>query len=133
MAKLWISQTRGCWVDLFEGPLFSGHSLRLFGPADYVNLWVGPEEWGDEARSIIVGPCAYVLCFEELNFDNSALWLAPKQRIPNVADLPTPEGLDSIRVFDRPPFAAEPGFDAYARQHAATTRSDERPSQRGTG
>ena len=54
MAKLWISQSKGCWVDLFEGPLFSGRSLRLFGPADFVNLWVGHEEWGDEARSIAV-------------------------------------------------------------------------------
>jgi len=130
MAKLWISQSKGCWVDLFEGPLFSGRSLRLFGPADFVNLWVGHEEWGDEARSIAVGPCAYVLCFEELNFKASAVWLAPNERVANVADLPTLEELDSLRLFDRPPFATEPGYDAYARRHAGAGRGS---SQRGTG
>ena len=136
MAKLWISQSKGCWVDLFEGPLFSGRTIRLFGPADFVNLWVGPEKWGDEVRSIVVGPCAYVLCFEELNFKHSVVWLTPNQRVASVADLPTTEELDSIRLFDRPPFAAESGFDAYARQHSgslAALRAAGGSSHSGTG
>ena len=130
MAKLWITRSKGCWVDLFEGPLFSGRSLRLFGPADFVNLSIGSNEWGSEVRSLTVGPNTYVLCFEELNFEASAVWLAPNERVENVADLPTPEELDSIRLFDRPPFAAEPGFDAYARRHSGAGRGS---SQSGTG
>lgn len=117
MAKLWISQTKGCWVDLYEGVGFVGRRLRLFGPADYVNLSVGPPEWGDEVRSVVVGPCAYVQCFEELNFTNSVVWLVPKQRVRDVAELPTREELDSIRLFDRPPFASEAGFQSYAGWH----------------
>ena len=118
MAKFWLSQSRGCWVDLFEGAIFSGRRLRLYGPADYVNLRVGPREWGDQLRSIIVGPCAYVQCFEELNFRGSVIWLTPNERVATVADLPTAEALDSIRLFDRPPFASEPGFEAYARRQS---------------
>jgi hypothetical protein len=117
MARLWVSQSKGCWVDLFESPGFAGKRLRLFGPADYVNLWIGPAEWGDEVHSMIAGPCAYVQCFEELNFKESAVWLVPNQRVPLVADLPTREEMDSIRLFDRPPFACEPGFEAYAGWH----------------
>ena len=117
MARFWISQSKGCWVDLFEAPGFAGRRLRLFGPGDYVNLWVGPEEWGDEVRSIVVGPCAFAQCFEELNFRDSVVWLAPNQRVAAVAEMPTSEELDSIRIFDRPPFASEPGFEAYARWH----------------
>jgi hypothetical protein len=117
MAKLWVSQSKGCWVDLFEEPHFAGRRLRLFGPADYVNLWVGPEEWGDEIRSMIAGPCAYVQCFEELNFKNSVAWVIPNQWVADVSALPTADELDSIRLFDRPPFASEPGFDAYAGFH----------------
>ena len=117
MARFWISQSKGCWIDLFEEPAFGGRRLRLFGPADYVNLWVGPGDWGDEIRSIIVGPCAYALCFEELNFRDSVVWLTPGQRVADVTDLPTQEELDSLRLFDRPPFASEPGFGAYARWH----------------
>jgi hypothetical protein len=117
MAKLWISQTKGCWVDLFEVVHFRGRRIRLFGPADYLNLWIGPEEWGDEARSLLAGPSAYVLAFEELNLEPSAVWLAPNQRVADVSDLPTEEELDSLRLFDRPPFASEPAFDAYAKTH----------------
>jgi len=115
MARLWISLSKGCWLDLFEYPGFTGRRLRLFGPGDYVNLRVGPEEWGDEVRSLVVGPCAYAQCFEELNFRDSVVWLAPDQRVADVSDLPTEEALDSLRLFDRPPFASEPGFESYAR------------------
>ena len=117
MARLWISQSTGCWVDLFEKPNFHGRRLRLFGPGDYVNLWVGPPEWGDEVRSMIAGPCAYVQCFEELNFKSSVVWLVPDQHVADVSLLPTREELDSIRLFDRPPFASEPGFDTYGGWH----------------
>ena len=118
MAKLWVSQSKGCWVDLYEEPGFGGRRLRLFGPADYVNLWVAPEEWTDQAHSVVAGPCAYVQCFEELNFKASVVWLVPNQRVADVAELPTGEELDSIRLFDRPPFAAEPGYESYAGWHA---------------
>ena len=117
MAKFWISQSTGCWIDLFEGRDFGGKRLRLFGPGDFVNLRVGSDDWGDEVRSIIVGPAAYAQCFEELNFRASVVWLTPGQRVGNVADLPTEEEVDSLRLFDRPPFASEPGFEAYGRWH----------------
>jgi hypothetical protein len=117
MARLWVSQSKGCWVDLFEAPHFRGRRLRLFGPADYVNLWVAPAEWGDECHSLIAGPCAFVQCYEELNFKASVVWLVPGQRVADVAHLPTREELDSIRLFDRPPFAAEPGYESYAGWH----------------
>jgi len=118
MARLWVSQSRGCWIDLFDQPRFSGRRIRIFGPGDYVNLRVGSEDWGDEVRSLVLGPATYAQCFEELNFRDSVVWLAPNQRIADISELPTTEELDSIRLFDRPPFASEPGFDAYARWHA---------------
>ena len=117
MPRICVSQSRGCWVDLFEHPGFRGGRLRLFGPADYINLWVAPEEWGEAAGSVVSGPAAFVQCFNELNFRDSVTWLVPGQRIADVARLPASGDLDSIRLFDRPPFAAEPGYDAYARHH----------------
>jgi hypothetical protein len=117
MAKICVSQSRGCWVDLYERPNFGGRKLRLFGPGDYVNLWVAPEDWGEEAASLVAGPAAYVLCFAELNFNESVIWLVPGQRLGDTARLPLELELDSIRVFDRPPFASEPGFRAYAGAH----------------
>ena len=117
MAKLWISPCSGCWVDLFEGPDFRGGRIRLYGPADFVNLPVGPDHGAAQRRSVVAGPGAYVLCFAEFNFRDSAVWLVPRQRVADLADLATQEDLDSIRLFDRPPFASEPAFEAYAAAH----------------
>jgi hypothetical protein len=117
MARICVSQSRGCWVDLYEQPGFRGRRLRLFGPGSYVNLWVAPEDWGDEAGSVVAGPAAYVQCFEELDFGGSVTWLVPGQRVADVGRLPVDSQMDSMRLFDRPPFATEPGFEAYARDH----------------
>jgi len=117
MAKICVSQSRGCWVDLYEQRNFRGRKLRLFGPADYVNLWIAPEDWGDEAASLVAGPAAYVQCFAELNFNESVAWFVPGQRLADAAGLPFEFELDSIRIFDRPPFASERGYSAYARAH----------------
>ena len=117
MAKICVSQSRGCWVDLYEQPGFRGRRIRLLGPGSYVNLCVAPEEWGEEAGSIVSGPNAYVQCFEEVSFKDSVFWLVPGQRVADVSDLPPDSQLDSIRLLDRPPFASEPGFAAYARDH----------------
>jgi hypothetical protein len=116
MAKICVSQSRGCWVDLYEQQNFRGKKLRLFGPANYVNLWVAPEDWGDEAGSLVAGPAAYVQCFTELDFNASVVWFVPGQRVADARGAAAIE-LDSIRLFDRPPFASEPGYRAYARAH----------------
>ena len=116
MAKICVSQSRGCWVDLYEHRNFGGKKLRLFGPGNYVNLWIAPEDWADEAGSLVAGPAAYVQCFAELNFSESVVWFVPGQRIADAGRAVELE-LDSIRLFDRPPFASEPGYRAYARAH----------------
>ena len=115
MARICVSQSRGCWVDLYEMPDFRGKRLRLFGPADYVNLFVADDDWAHEAASAVAGPAAYVQCFEELNFLGTVTWLVPGQRVAAVGALAGDAEFDSIRLFDRPPFASEQGFDAYAR------------------
>ena len=116
-AKLFLSHSTGCWIDLYEQPRFQGRRLRLFGPSDFLNLRVRMDGWGDEVRSLVAGPGAYVQCFAELYFDASVVWLVPDQRVTDVAELPTEQGLDSLRLFDRPPFLREPGFDVYAQTH----------------
>ena len=41
------------------------------------------------------------------------MWVPPDRRVADVSELARDEDLDSIRLFDRPPFAGEPGFAAY--------------------
>lgn len=121
MGKIWLGECNGCWLEVWDRPKFSGHCARLLGPADFPYLRIGRQDWHAEAHSLLVGPNAYVQCYEDLNFLDSVFWLLPNQRVENVAHLACGDEIDCLRIFDRPPFAHEPGYPAYmmwAAQHA---------------
>jgi hypothetical protein len=113
MGKLWIGETNGCWITLWDKPGFKGHSQRIYGPVDLPYLRIGEEEWNPQVQSLLVGPNAYVQCYEDLNFFDSVCWLLPNQSVENVKDVACNDEIDSMRIFDRPPFAHEPGYAAY--------------------
>ena len=113
MGKIRLKQSTGCWVDLFDAPQFAGNSCRLHGPADFHGLRLREKDWGEHVESIVVGPTAYVQCFAADAFDDSVFWLLPSQSIENVDELDTPPRIDTFRIFDRPPFAYEPGYAEY--------------------
>jgi hypothetical protein len=113
MGKLWLGETNGCWIEVWDKPAFKGRSLRLYGPADFPYLRIAEDGWRSSIQSIQVGPNAYIQCYEDLNFFDSVFWLLPDQRVEDVADLACNDDIDSLRLFDRPPFAHEPGYAAY--------------------
>lgn len=49
----------GCWVDFFEGPIFSGKLKRLRGPAEFG----GTSRRANSPGSLIVGPQAVLVVF----------------------------------------------------------------------
>ncbi|HSV14396.1 MAG TPA: hypothetical protein VLI90_09060 [Tepidisphaeraceae bacterium] len=59
-----------------------------------------------------IGPNAYIQCYEDLNFFDSVFWLLPDQRVEDTAQLACNDDIDSLRLFDRPPFAHEPAYTA---------------------
>ena len=113
MGGLWLGESNGCWIDLWDGPAFNGQKVRLWGPNDFVLLRVGEPDMLSTVQSIRVGPGAYVQCYEDLNFPATVVWLLPNQTVKSVADMQGSDDLDSIRIFDRPPFGREPGYSAY--------------------
>ena len=113
MGRIRLNRTNGCWVDLFDAADFQGHACRLHGPAEFIGLRLREREWGEEVLSLNVGPTAYVQCFRTDDFDDTVFWLLPSQSIENVSDLETSPTIDAFRLFDRPPFAYEPGYAAY--------------------
>ena len=113
MGKIWIGDSNGCWVDVWDAKGCRGKHLRLIGPVDLPYLRVGEPGWETQVLSLVVGPNAYVQCFEDLNFSDSVFWLLPNQRVEDVADLPCNDEIDGLRLWDRPPFAHEPGYAAY--------------------
>ena len=108
-----LNWSNGCWVDVFDTERFSGNFRRLQGPAEFPGLRIREREWRERLASINVGPVAYVQCFNSHDFADSVLWLLPNQQVEDLNDLVGAERVDSIRLFDRPPFAHEPGYAAY--------------------
>ena len=126
--KIRLNRASGCWVDLFDAADFQGNTCRLHGPAEFLGLRLRQREWGAHVESVAVGPTAYVQCFRADAFDDTVFWLLPSQLVENVNDLETPPEIDTFRLFDRPPFAYEPGYAAYmlwAASHLARLKSSE--------
>jgi len=113
MGKMWTNRSNGCWVDVFDREQFSGNTRRLHGPAEFLGLRIREKEWGDQLFSLNVGPGAYVQCFDSHQFFESVFWLLPNQAVETLEELDCGDGIDSIRIYDRPPFAHEPGYAAY--------------------
>jgi hypothetical protein len=76
-------------------------------------LRIREKDWRDSLASLTVGPGAYVQCYDANNFDESIFWLLPNQVVEAVDELTLAERIDSIRLYDRPPFAHEAGYAAY--------------------
>ncbi|HEX8523650.1 MAG TPA: hypothetical protein VF669_15450 [Tepidisphaeraceae bacterium] len=86
---------------------------RLQGPAEFIGLRIREKDWAESIASINVGPTAYVQCFDSRDFDETISWLLPNQSTESLTALDLPPTVDSIRLYDRPPFAHEPGYAAY--------------------
>ena len=113
MGKVLLNRSNGCWLDVFDAERFTGNMRRLHGPAEYPGLRIREKEWGDSLASLNVGPSAYVQCFDSRNFYESVFWLLPNQAVESCADIDCGDTIDSIRLYDRPPFAHEGGYAAY--------------------
>jgi hypothetical protein len=128
MARIRLGRSNGCWIDVFDGEGFTGNMRRLLGPAEFIGLRIRENNWGETIASINVGPAAYVQCFESRNFLDTNSWLLPNQSVETLATLDLAPTIDSIRLYDRPPFAHEPGYAAYmlwaASQLARATLRD---------
>jgi len=113
MGRIRIGRSNGCWIDVFDAEGFSGNMRRLHGPAEFIGLRIREKDWGESIASINVGPAAYVQCFDSHDFVDTVSWLLPNQSAESLAALELPSTVDSIRLYDRPPFAHEPGYAAY--------------------
>src|SRR5438309_10017778 len=119
MARVQLADSNGCWIDLFHNPRLRGKPLRLHGPADFSLLRIREPAGAENVKSIRIGPHAYVQCFELARFEDSVVWLLPNEQVEDVGRLRSPQRIDSIRLWDRPPFAHEPGYAAYMLWAAA--------------
>jgi hypothetical protein len=113
MGKMLLNRSNGCWLDVYDADRFTGNTRRLHGPADFPGLRIREKDWNDCIKSLSVGPGAYVQCYDAGDFDETIFWLLPNQVIDAVEEMTFAERIDSVRLYDRPPFAHEAGYAAY--------------------
>ena len=117
---------RGCWIDLFDAPRFTGKIRRIFGPALYLNLRCDDPEHLVRFQSVVLGPTAYVQIFARRRPERSGMWLCPRERLPDLNAMKNEVALDSIRILNRPPLPSESGYSAFmcqmGRSPAESTR-----------
>jgi hypothetical protein len=113
MATLRVGDSNGCWVELFAGKRLRGAARRLYGPADFPHLRVREPGAAEQVQSLRVGPNAYVQCFAHGRFEETVFWLLPNESVLTTDHLRAADEVDSLRLYDRPPFAHEPAYAAY--------------------
>ena len=58
-----------CWVDIYQGPDYTGAKLRIAGPAELASLKnIEGADWNDVIESLEVGPGAEVSVYGNENF-----------------------------------------------------------------
>ena len=68
-SSLAVAKDKECWVDLYQDSQYSGKHVRLQGPIELENLQnVEGENWESCIDSLVVGPKASVIVFENNNF-----------------------------------------------------------------
>jgi hypothetical protein len=102
----------GCWVSFFSAPGFRGESAQLAGRT-YVKAFetgpvvnpdleaVGGESFLKEVRSVVVGPHARLVGYEEEGFGGDSITLRPGRHVVDV-DRVGLQRARSLKVFCEP-------------------------------
>ena len=86
----------GCWVSVFKGKEFGTPSARLVGPTFLESFVTGPvvsedlmevggQDFMADIGSLIVGPQAEFLVYEEEKFAREIVRFDPDQRVPDLS------------------------------------------------
>lgn len=86
----------GCWTRLYENPDFGGSALTVVGPLDLATLdGTLAQDWNG-ADSIVTGPSARVMAYDEENFGERLVTVEPGTRN---AEITGPfEKIESLKV-----------------------------------
>src|SRR5262252_11180470 len=91
----------GCWVELFKGEGFSQGSLhtKLQGPASFPTLEkLNDSNWRKNINSLIVGPDAQVVLYEDDHFRGDKLIIGPGQRVSSLEEYDFENYAQSLEV-----------------------------------
>jgi hypothetical protein len=113
----------GCYIDLFDQAEHAGKLHRLYGPAVYCSLRrptsraSGATSPGTPVESLVIGPLAYVLCFDSRDSARRPAWLVPNQIVRSWSSARLNAAIDSFQLLDHEPTPDDPAYDVYRRRH----------------
>lgn len=90
----------GCWARFFDGENFEGDPLTLVGPVDLPNMKFHQRFYWGGLDSVIVGPKATVIIYDDENYRDRNATLKPGDHIGNLDDqkLGLFEDIESIKI-----------------------------------
>jgi hypothetical protein len=73
-----IINESGCWVKLYDEPLYRGHQLIVYDGMELPTLKISEDsDWTGQIRSLEVGPRAKVTLYRDENYVNEELSVEP--------------------------------------------------------
>ena len=89
----------GCYVQVWDGPKYTGRVDYINGPLSYTHLRNMPNQrnWNRRIVSVRVGPNAIATAFPEENFRGGAYELPPRATFVTLPDTMT-RGISSLRI-----------------------------------
>lgn len=99
--------TNDCWIEVWESKNYSGRSRRFDGPIQIAKLanyqWAGGGDIHDDIDSIVVGPAAWFIGYEDENFTDTQITLGPNSRVADLTRFNMQDQIDSFKIFDNVP------------------------------
>lgn len=75
--------TTGCWARLYSAASFKGGVVTVAGPVDLPKSQLRPSlEWGGVFDSLVVGPKATLIAFENEDYTERSATFKSGQRVP---------------------------------------------------
>ncbi|MDN5836750.1 MAG: hypothetical protein L0H12_05290 [Nitrosospira sp.] len=89
----------GCWAKLYTAENYQGDVLSLVGPVDVPDARVGALDWGRKYDSVIMGPIATLMVYNNQLYLNRSAAFTPGQRVPDLdKELGFFENIESLKV-----------------------------------
>lgn len=90
-----------CWAEIYMNSEFNknGPRLLLVGPHELATLkGLNDQNWDNDIESIIIGPEASMIAYEDPDFGGRTLIVAPNQTLASLSDAQMKNDIESLRL-----------------------------------
>lgn len=92
---------KNCWVEIYEDSNFDTDDphIKIQGPKELATLKnLQGKDWANDIESLVFGPNAVILAYEENSFTSTEINFVPGQRVPNLSKLDMANDVESMKI-----------------------------------